>query len=202
MTLIKKQQTHLQSKLVISNGWLNHCQHQPSPHFSQRHGEQNKNAEISLLVIHNISLPPNQFSQHSNDHNYITDLFLGQLDGNAHPSFADIIHLKVSAHCFIRRNGDVIQYVSFNDKAWHAGVSSFGGKEACNDFSIGIELEGSDTVPYTEIQYQKLTQITQLLQQHYPLIDNEHIVGHNDIAPGRKTDPGESFDWQKYKQFL
>lgn len=210
MTLTKNQQT----QLTISNGWLQPCLHQPSPHCSTRHNPQycdatktplqkSKNStEISLLVIHNISLPPNQFSQTSGDYNYVTDLFLGTLDTRAHPSFTDLENLQVSAHCFIRRNGDIIQYVSFDDKAWHAGVSSFKDLTACNDFSIGIELEGSDTVPYTDEQYATLTQITQQLQQHYPLIDNDHIVGHNDIAPGRKTDPGDAFDWSRYKQLL
>jgi len=174
------------SEWIISDGWLKGAEHQKSPHFSLREPSQ----EVSLLVVHNISLPPGQFGN-----NYITDLFLGQLSADAHPYFKDIHQLKVSAHCLIKRDGHVIQYVSFNDKAWHAGVSSFEGRDKCNDFSIGIELEGTDTQAYTTEQYQQLVRLVNKLQASYPLIRHNHIVGHNDIAPGRKTDPGEAFDW-------
>lgn len=177
----------------ISEGWLQGAEHQKSPHFSLREPNQ----EISLLVVHNISLPPGQFGN-----NYITDLFLGKLSADAHPYFQDIHQLKVSAHCLIKRDGHIIQYVSFNDKAWHAGVSSFEGRDKCNDFSIGIELEGTDTQAYTSAQYQQLVVVTQKLQATYPLIRHNHIVGHNDIAPGRKTDPGEAFDWQYFMSKL
>lgn len=177
----------------ISEGWLQGAEHQKSTHFSLREPNQ----EISLLVVHNISLPPGQFGN-----NYITDLFLGKLSADAHPYFQDIHQLKVSAHCLIKRDGHIIQYVSFNDKAWHAGVSSFEGRDKCNDFSIGIELEGTDTQAYTSAQYQQLVVVTQKLQATYPLIRHNHIVGHNDIAPGRKTDPGEAFDWQYFMSKL
>jgi len=178
---------------VISKGWLQGAEHQKSPHFSPREPNQ----EVSLLVVHNISLPPGQFGN-----NYITDLFLGKLSADAHPYFQDIHQLKVSAHCLIKRDGHMVQYVSFNDKAWHAGVSCFEGRDKCNDFSIGIELEGTDTQLYTSAQYQQLVAVTQKLQATYPLIRHNHIVGHNDIAPGRKTDPGEAFDWQHFMSKL
>ncbi|WP_448212907.1 1,6-anhydro-N-acetylmuramyl-L-alanine amidase AmpD [Colwellia sp. MEBiC06753] len=179
--------------LTIKNGWLENIEHQASPHFSPREPD----ADISLLVVHNISLPPGKFGGP-----YITDLFLGRLDKKADPYFADIYQLEVSAHCLIRRNGEVIQYVSFDDKAWHAGISNFAGRERCNDFSIGIELEGTDNEPYTERQYQQLVSLVKKLQESYPLIVHNNIVGHCDIAPGRKTDPGESFDWQYFYSLL
>ncbi|MEW6989288.1 1,6-anhydro-N-acetylmuramyl-L-alanine amidase AmpD [Colwelliaceae bacterium 6441] len=178
----------------INNGWLEHTEKLYSPHFDQR--EHCESAEISLLVIHNISLPAKQFGG-----NYISDLFLGQLDPKAHSSFEEIYQLRVSAHCLIRRDGQIIQYVSFNDRAWHAGVSSYQQKTKCNDFSIGIELEGADDIPYTDEQYQQLSQLTLLLLNSYPKI-SDNIVGHCDIAPERKTDPGQSFDWHRYKSSI
>jgi AmpD protein len=177
----------------ISSGWLNQVEHLPSPHFSSRE----LNEEISLLVIHNISLPEGQFGT-----NYISDLFLGQLDCNAHASFHDLKGIEVSAHCLIRRDGCVIQYVSFNDKAWHAGVSTFHKRERCNDYSIGIELEGTDDISYTAAQYQQLIALTLCLQDQFPAIIIDNVVGHCDIAPIRKTDPGPVFDWQYFRQCL
>ena len=178
---------------TISSGWLEQAQHLPSPHFSLREQDD----EISLLVIHNISLPAGDFSG-----NCISDLFQGKLDCSIHPSFEDLVGVRVSAHCLIRRNGDIIQYVSFNDNAWHAGISCFNGKESCNDFSIGIELEGTDELPYTQAQYQQLSAITLCLQGEFPAIIMDNIVGHCDIAPQRKTDPGSSFDWPLYRRSL
>jgi len=177
---------------AIRNGWLEGVEHQHSPHFTPRE----QGTQINLLVVHNISLPPAIF-----EHNYVTDFFLGKLDITADPYFEEIVELKVSAHCFIRRNGDVIQYVSFDDKAWHAGISSYQGREKCNDFSIGIELEGTDTLAYTELQYRQLAALTQQIQSNYPFI-LDNIAGHNDIAPGRKTDPGEAFSWERFKKSL
>ena len=177
----------------VKSGWLANVEHQPSPHFTPRESC----GDISLLVVHNISLPPGQFG---GDH--ITDLFLGQLKVNADPYFEEIAQLQVSAHCLIRRDGQIIQYVSFNDKAWHAGYSVFNAREKCNDFSIGIELEGTDTVPYTEKQYLQLAGLTLTLQRYYPDISSQNIVGHCDIAPERKTDPGESFNWPYFRQCL
>jgi len=177
----------------ISSGWLIQAEQLPSPYFAARElGD-----EINLLVIHNISLPSGQFSG-----NCISDLFLGQLNCNAHASFNDLRGVEVSAHCLIRRDGHVIQYVSFEDKAWHAGVSSFKKRERCNDYSIGIELEGTDDIPYTAEQYQRLIALTLCLQNRYPAIIMGNIVGHCDIAPVRKTDPGPVFDWQYFRQCL
>lgn len=156
-----------------------------------------QNTEISLLVIHNISLPPNQFGGP-----YISELFTGQLDPLRHPYFQQIYQLRVSSHCLIRRDGQIVQYVSFCDRAWHAGVSSFQGKSRCNDYSIGIELEGADHIPYTEQQYDSLVALSRGIMQNYPHITLGRIVGHNDVAPGRKTDPGVAFDWCGFRQKL
>ena len=186
-------QTESDQRLIINNGWLQKTEHQYSEFFSLREPKDT----ISLLVIHNISLPAGNFGG-----NYITDLFLGKLTADAHPSFSDIAKMEVSAHCLIRRDGCIIQYVSFNNKAWHAGVSSFNDREKCNDFSIGIELEGTDDIPYEEAQYLQLARLTISLQQYYPLITNDKIVGHCDIAPIRKTDPGKIFNWSHFRQLL
>jgi AmpD protein len=187
-----KLSTRQNNDMPIINGWLINEEQQKSPHFSVR----DKNEIIHLLVIHNISLPPNHFGG-----GYITDFFLGKLDPNAHPYFEEIAQLSVSAHCLITREGQIIQYVSFDDKAWHAGVSSYQEIENCNDFSIGIELEGADNIVYTPLQYQALAHLTQTLQRSYPdIIDN--IVGHSDIAPGRKTDPGDAFNWEYFYHCL
>lgn len=174
--------------MKIIDGWLVGADKKPSPHFTKRTTEDN----IDLLVIHNISLPPGKFGGP-----YITDLFLGRLEPSSDPFFEGIYQLQVSAHLLIRRGGEIVQYVSFDDKAWHAGVSSYKGREKCNDFSIGIELEGTDEIPYTESQYQQLSMVTKCLKEHYPNIA-DNITGHCDIAPGRKTDPGPAFDWNKY----
>lgn len=148
--------------------------------------------EPDLIVIHNISLPPGEFGGP-----WIEALFTNQLPPQAHPYFTTIATLKVSAHFLIRRTGELVQFVPVHLRAWHAGVSCFQGRTHCNDFSIGIELEGTDTLPYTEAQYQQLLPLIALLRQHYPAITLERITGHSDIAPGRKTDPGSAFDWQR-----
>jgi len=184
---------NLRPSLNIKNGWILAVNQQKSDFFTPRC----QNEQISLLVVHNISLPAGEFGSE-----HITNLFLGKIDKNAHPTFEDIAQLQVSAHCLIRRDGSIIQYVSFNDKAWHAGVSSFHGIDKCNDFSIGIELEGTDDIPYEKIQYEELARLTLSLQRNYPLITNENIVGHCDIAPGRKTDPGKAFNWKYLRQCL
>lgn len=163
-----------------------------SPNFNER-----PEGEISLLVIHNISLPPGEFGA-----DYITDLFCNRLDPDAHPYFAGIAHLQVSAHLLITRTGRVIQYVPFDKRAWHAGVSVFEGRENCNDFSIGIELEGTDDLPYTAQQYEQLSAVTRVLMQAYPAITRQRITGHCHIAPGRKTDPGAAFDWPAFLAML
>lgn len=176
--------------LNIIDGWLQGIQHIISPFYNERPIDK----PISLLVIHNISLPPNQYGGP-----YVEQLFTGKLDPNAHPYFASIYQLQVSSHLFIRRDGEIIQFVPFDKRAWHAGKSIFDGQENCNDFSIGIEMEGCDTENFTDIQYQQLVAITRLLQQTYKIQD---ITGHSDIAPDRKTDPGPYFDWQYYLSLI
>ncbi|WXU00160.1 MAG: 1,6-anhydro-N-acetylmuramyl-L-alanine amidase AmpD [Catillopecten margaritatus gill symbiont] len=156
----------------------------PSPNYNKR-----PNGEISLIVIHNISLPPNEF-----DNDYIEQFFTNQLDFDKHPYFQTLMGVEVSAHLLIKRDGSVIQFVPFEKRAWHAGRSEFNGRENCNDFSIGIELEGGDEIKYTDQQYQALNEHIKTLKSHYPITD---VVGHSDIAPGRKTDPGASFDWSR-----
>ena len=178
--------------LNIENGWLVEAEHISSPHYNKREPGQN----IRLLVVHNISLPPGQFGGE-----HISNLFTGNLDPKADPSFESIYQLRVSAHCLIRRNGKIIQYVSFNDRAWHAGISEYNDVTNCNDFSIGIELEGTDIIPYTDEQYQQLSLLSQAIKLSYPEIKG-NIVGHCDIAPIRKTDPGEAFDWPRFKILL
>ena len=178
---------------IDDDGWITGIRHHPSPNFDERPAD----STIKLLVIHNISLPPEQF-----DGDWILDFFSNQLDPDAHPYFKTIANLQVSSHLLIRRSGEIIQFVSCNQRAWHAGQSCFEGQERCNDFSIGIELEGSDTQPFTEKQYQALNQLTRLLLQNYPALNEERIAGHSDIAPGRKTDPGPHFDWQYYRKLL
>lgn len=178
--------------LTIENGWLSDVEIQKSSHFEPRAAHE----ALSLLVVHNISLPPGQFGG-----NYITEFFLGRLDPTIDPYFESIVGIRVSAHCLIQRNGHIVQYVSFNDKAWHAGISTYKGREKCNDFSIGIELEGTDDIPYTKSQYQQLSRLSRTLIGVYPELEN-NIVGHCDIAPGRKTDPGAAFDWPYYHKCL
>ena len=171
------------------NGWLlpsEQVQLAPSPNANSRPIDCNP----YLLVIHNISLPPQQF-----DGNAVVEFFQNQLDFNAHPWFENIRGVTVSAHFFIRRNGLLVQFVSTDERAWHAGVSCFEEQAGCNDFSIGVELEGADHIPYTAEQYQCLSELTELLCHRYPI---RAVRGHEHIAPGRKTDPGPSFDWWVY----
>jgi len=175
------------------DGWIQGVHQVPSPNVDQRPLE----AVIDLLVIHNISLPPGEFGGP-----YIEELFCNRLNPQAHPYFKGIAHLKVSSHLLIRRDGEIIQFVPLTQRAWHAGESSFCGRSCCNDFSIGIELEGSDDLPFTEAQYAALTEVSQLILLAYPSITLERIAGHSDISPGRKTDPGEAFDWARYRQNL
>ena len=152
---------------------------------------------IDLVVIHGISLPPRQYGGH-----YIEQLFTNTLDTQAHPYFSDIAHLRVSSHLLLDRAGEISQYVPFNKRAWHAGESEFKGRRICNDFSIGIELEGCDEDPYEKIQYQVLAETVKLLMLNWPGINKERIVGHSDISTGRKTDPGPAFDWDYFFSLL
>lgn len=171
---------------VDATGWVTGVKKIASPNHDQRPPKN----EIELLVIHSISLPPDQFGGPA-----IAQFFTNRLDVREHPYFAQLHGVKVSAHFLIRRDGQVIQFVPCQRRAWHAGVSSWQGRTRCNDFSIGIELEGSDFVPFTEQQYAALARLTRRLQRVYPIRD---IAGHSDIAPERKTDPGPFFDWPRY----
>lgn len=189
----QKENLMMEKQRQIKDGWLLDERQVLSPHFDQRPDPQ----DISLLIIHYISLPPEQFGG-----GYIDDFFQGKLDVQAHPYFQEISPLRVSAHCLIERTGRITQYVNFNDRAWHAGLSCFEGREKCNDFAIGIELEGSNEQPFTAQQYDALQRLTQQIMQAYPRITRERIVGHCDVSPGRKIDPGQYFDWQRYLQDL
>ena len=180
------------SSFQVVDGELKGAQHIPSPNFNQRP----EGTDIQLVVIHNISLPPSQFGG-----GYIEDFFQNKLDWSVHPYFQTIEGMQVSAHLLILRSGKIIQFVNFKDRAWHAGRSSYLALKECNDYSIGIELEGSDDLPFEEEQYQTLVNVVATLQKAYPKI-KQHIAGHSDIAPGRKTDPGPFFDWVKFRKQL
>ncbi len=179
--------------MQLVNGWLDVAVRCPSPNFNARPDV----SDISLLVVHNISLPPKQYGGE-----FIENFFQNCLDSSVHPYFETIEGTEVSAHFLIKRDGTLVQFVSCLERAWHAGLSSFSGRKNCNDFSIGIELEGCDDEPYEASQYQILSRLTQTLKQTFPKIVDARIVGHSDISPGRKTDPGPSFDWRKYRADL
>lgn len=176
--------------MIDDRGWLREASHTPSPNYNNRPAK----TEISLLVIHNISLPPGQFGG-----SYICDFFTNQLDCQAHPYFSEISELTVSAHFLIDRTGLLTQFVSLQNRAWHAGDSCFQRVENCNDFSIGVELEGADDTAYSDAQYAALAMLCRELMNAFPAILEQRIVGHSDIAPGRKTDPGPAFDWQRFR---
>ncbi|HCZ13674.1 MAG TPA: 1,6-anhydro-N-acetylmuramyl-L-alanine amidase AmpD [Accumulibacter sp.] len=168
-----------------ADGWLDGARRVASPNCDQRpDGEQ-----LTLIVVHAISLPPGQFSGDA-----IERLFTNRLDVSAHPYFAQIGALQVSAHFLLRRDGELLQFVSCRQRAWHAGVSSWSGRPRCNDFSLGIELEGCDELPFADVQYDRLLELIQVLCAQYPI---EAVVGHSDVSPGRKTDPGPCFDWRR-----
>ncbi|WP_137818206.1 1,6-anhydro-N-acetylmuramyl-L-alanine amidase AmpD [Pseudomonas sp. 2FG] len=179
-------------QLDSSNAWCEGVRRCPSPNCNDR-----PQGEISLLVIHNISLPPGQFGTGK-----VQELFQNRLTADEHSYFAGIAALQVSAHFLIERDGAVTQFVSCLERAWHAGISRFEGRENCNDFSLGIELEGTDELPFTEAQYAALVELSRVLRNAYPAITLERICGHSDIAPGRKTDPGPAFDWLRLRAAL
>lgn len=182
--------------LFTQDGWYALAKHSASPNFDARP----LGCTPDLLVIHAISLPLGKFSDTTTvTKSYIDDLFLNRLDLNAHPDFEQLKDVHVSAHFLIRRHGELVEFVSINQRAWHAGVSHFMGRERCNDFSIGIELEGSDYAPFEDAQYAALAKLSCALLDHYPI---KHIVGHQDIAPERKTDPGPFFDWARYEALV
>ena len=164
-----------------------------SPNFDTRPSE----SSLDLIVIHNISLPPGQFGD-----SHIEDLFCNCLDTDAHEYFVEIGHLQVSSHLLIKRDGQIIQFVPFDKRAWHAGESQYEGRSRCNDFSVGIELEGTDDIPFEDAQYEVLSMVIHSLLMAYSGLSKQHIVGHSDIAPGRKTDPGDCFDWGKLRGSL
>ena len=179
--------------MLSEQGWLSDARLCPSPNC----GERPEDSEISLLVIHNISLPPGQFGG-----GYIEQFFTNVLNADEHSYFAEIAELQVSAHFLIDRQGEVVQFVPLHRRAWHAGDSSFAGCINCNDYSIGIELEGTDVEPYSDKQYQGLAQLSRELLSAYPALSAERIVGHSDVSPGRKTDPGPAFDWPRFFAML
>lgn len=178
---------------AIIDHWLSDARRVESPNFNERPS----GAAIDLVVIHNISLPVGDFGG-----GYIEALFTNCLDCECHPDFSSLDGLRVSAHALIDRGGEITQFVPFNKRAWHAGVSQYCGRDNCNDFSVGIELEGTDDEPYTEAQYRSLSELIALLIRRYPGLDPDSIVGHSDIAPDRKTDPGSAFDWDHLQMLV
>lgn len=179
--------------LDAAGEWLLGVPRLPSPNADARP----PGADIELLVVHGISLPPGLYGGP-----FIDLLFTNALPASAHPSFAGLEALRVSAHLLVRRDGALTQYVPFSQRAWHAGVSSWRGRPRCNDYSIGIELEGSDEEPYEFVQYVRLAAVARCLMRRWPRLTPESIVGHADIAPGRKTDPGPAFDWRRLSLML
>lgn len=180
-------------EMPIRDGWLEGVIRIPTHHNDERPDAD----DISLIVVHGISLPPGEFGG-----KWIEQLFTNTLPEGVHPYFDTVRNLRVSAHILIERDGAIKQFVPFHRRAWHAGVSQYAGRPACNDFSVGIELEGTDMAPYTEIQYERLSAVVAALCRHYPKLDPGHIAAHSDIAPGRKTDPGPHFDWQRLHHLL
>ncbi len=175
---------------IDAAGRANLARHVPSPNRDARPPD----TAVTLLVVHGISLPPGEFGGDA-----IEALFTNRIDPRVHPYYATIAHLRVSAHFLIRRDGEIVQFVGCDERAWHAGVSSWRGRERCNDYSIGVELEGTDDVPYASAQYAHLARLVKALRRRYPIAD---IVGHSDVAPGRKTDPGTAFDWARLRRAL
>jgi len=180
-------------KLSTDGAWLVEARRVLSPNRDARP----PGCDISLIVVHGISLPPGEYGG-----SWIDDFFTNRLDVSVHPYFAEIEGMHVSSHLLIRRDGELVQYVPFTDRAWHAGKSSYRGRDACNDFAIGIELEGCDDQPYQDIQYQQLAAVVTSLRDRFPDIGDRDVVGHSDIAPGRKTDPGPVFDWDRLRRQL
>jgi AmpD protein len=172
------------------DGWLEGARRVPSPNFDERPA----GLAVELVVLHNISLPPGEFGGPA-----IESLFTNTLDFGAHPYYGQLRGARVSAHLLIRRDGELVQFVPLDRRAWHAGVSRWRGRERCNDFSIGIELEGTDDVPYTDAQYACAAATAQIICSRFPIAD---ITGHSDVAPQRKTDPGPAFDWARFRRLL
>lgn len=176
-----------------ASGVLSGARQVASPNFDARPPD----VAPDLIIVHGISLPPGEYGG-----SWIDQLFTNQLPWDAHPYFKQIEGMKVSSHLLIRRDGEAVQYVPFQQRAWHAGASNYQGRERCNDFSIGIELEGTDDTPYEAGQYRELARVIVALCAAYPALSLDRVVGHSDVAPGRKTDPGESFDWPRLRAML
>ena len=176
-----------------NRGLLELARQEPSPNCDDRP----QGVEPDLIVVHGISLPPGEFGGP-----WIDQLFTNALPPDVHPYFPEVAHLRVSSHLLIRRSGEVVQFVPFQRRAWHAGVSSWAGRERCNDFSIGIELEGVDHSPYESTQYAMLARVIAVLCRSYPHLTPDRVVGHSDIAPGRKSDPGPAFDWPRLRSLV
>lgn len=174
-------------------GWLQSVEVVRSPNFDSRP----ENTHVKLVVVHGISLPPGEFGG-----GHIQQFFCNNLDAGQHPYFEGICSMTVSAHCLVERDGNIVQFVSFRDRAWHAGESQWRGEAACNNFSVGIELEGCDDLAYTEEQYASLARLVRALRLAFPQIEADAITGHSDIAPKRKTDPGPAFDWARLESYL
>ena len=186
------------SSMTINEGQLSAATWLASPNVNKRP----QNTSIDTIVIHNISLPPSEFGACGTDGiHYVKALFTNRLDWDAHPYFQTIKGAQVSAHLFIERDGTITQLVNFNERAWHAGRSSYLGRAECNDYSIGIELEGSDFVPFSAAQYEALAKAIVAIYDAYPKT-RRHLTGHSDIAPGRKTDPGDYFEWTKLREMI
>jgi len=179
-------------QINTTTGLLDESRQCPSPNKDERPDE----TTIDLVVVHSISLPPGQFGGDE-----IEQFFQNRLDKDAHPYFEQIHELQVSAHALIKRSGEIIQFVPFHERAWHAGQSNYCGRERCNDFSVGIELEGTDTGAFEDEQYEQLSHLLTALKVAYPMI-SDNITGHSDISPGRKLDPGTGFNWDKLKSLL
>jgi AmpD protein len=180
-------------KIETDTGWLDGVNRVVSPNCDERP----PGSKLELIVVHGISLPPGQFGGRA-----INDLFTNNLVASDHPYFEKIIDLRVSTHVLISRLGEPTQYVPFEKRAWHAGESCYCGRVACNDFSIGIELEGTDDSAYEPVQYERLAELVRALRRAYPSLQSAELVGHSDIAPGRKTDPGTCFDWSFLERLL
>jgi N-acetyl-anhydromuramoyl-L-alanine amidase len=180
-------------KIDAATGLLAGARQVLSPHFDARPA----GVLPELLVVHGISLPPGEFGGP-----WIDRLFTGTLPADAHPYFREVAGQRVSAHALIRRDGQIVQYVPFGERAWHAGQSAYRGRSGCNDFSIGVELEGTDDTPYTDAQYPALAALTAALLVAFPSLSPQAIAGHSDVSPGRKTDPGPSFDWARFRELL
>jgi AmpD protein len=177
----------------VTTGLVMPARHVASPNYDDRP----EGVTPDLIIVHGISLPPGEYGGP-----WIDLLFTNALPPEAHPYFAQVAHLKVSSHTLVRRDGELVQYVPFHRRAWHAGASSYHGRERCNDFSIGIELEGADDRAYEPVQYRKLADLIVALCAAYPSLSFERIAGHSDVAPGRKTDPGPAFDWPRLRAML